>query len=63
MERTTTIKRYIYTTTFPIEKIPATYHKGKHPIDTILVSHSIQATKAGFTAFGELPTDHTLQRN
>ena len=48
----------IFISTYPHETIPATYHKGKHPIDTILVSHSIQATKAGFTTFGELPTDH-----
>ena len=48
----------VFITEFPNKKIPATYHKGTHPIDTIMVSHSVNATRAGFMAFGELPSDH-----
>ena len=48
----------VYISEFPNIKIPATYHKGKNTIDTIMVSHSIKIEKAGFLAFGDIPSDH-----
>jgi len=48
----------IYISEFPNQKIPATYHKGKNTIDTIMASYSINVERAGFLAFGAIPSDH-----
>jgi hypothetical protein len=36
----------------------ATYHRGTHSIDAILVSHTIHPIKMGYLPFGSFPSDH-----
>ena len=37
---------------------PATYHRGRDPIDGIFISNTMSPSRAGYLGFGEIPGDH-----
>ena len=48
----------VFKTKFGTGNMPATYHRGKEPIDDIFVTKNIGISRAGMFAFGDGPGDH-----
>ena len=48
----------MFKTKFGTGNMPATYHRGKEPIDDIFVTKNIGISRAGMFAFGDGPGDH-----